>query len=175
MTLTSFISLTSESLCSVKNSVCHKFLLLYWIQIIFHTFVNNSTLRHCIEVRSSLTIDLHVLLSVTSFYTLVIQLLCPLLLQHDSISLFRRISKKRKRKRSVSYVNISIVPLNKLTIDKFAKSHEPCQKYVYMCPFDYKAVVVSGKVEHSSTGSTTPVGWLLLLLLTVLSQSAIVV
>ena len=41
--------------------------------------------------------------------------------------------------------------------------------------FDYTAVAVSGKVERSLTGLTTPVGLLLFLQLTVLSQSAIVV
>ena len=44
-----------------------------------------------------------------------------------------------------------------------------------MCPFDYTTVAVSEKVERSLTGSTTPVEWLLLLQLTVLSRSAIVV
>ena len=40
-------------------------------------------------------------------------------------------------------------------------------KYLNACPFDYTAVVVSGKVERSNTGLTTPVRWLLLLQLTV--------
>ena len=48
-------------------------------------------------------------------------------------------------------------------------------KFLNVCPFDYTAVAVSGKVERSLTGLTTPAGWLLLLQLTVLSRSAIVV
>ena len=48
-------------------------------------------------------------------------------------------------------------------------------KFLNVCPFDYTAVAVSGKVERSLTGLTTPVGWLLLLQLTVLSRSTIVV
>ena len=42
-------------------------------------------------------------------------------------------------------------------------------------PFDYTAISVSGKVGRPLTGLTTPVGWLLLLQLTVLSRSGIVV
>ena len=48
-------------------------------------------------------------------------------------------------------------------------------KFLNVCPFDYTAVAVSGKVERSKTGLTTPVGLLLLLHLTVLGRSAIVV
>ena len=48
-------------------------------------------------------------------------------------------------------------------------------KFLNVRPFDCTAVAVSGKVERSLTGLTTPVGWLLLLQLTVLSRSAIVV
>ena len=48
-------------------------------------------------------------------------------------------------------------------------------KFLNVCPFDYTAVAVSGKVERSLTGLTTPVGWLSLTQLTVLSRSAIVV
>ena len=44
-----------------------------------------------------------------------------------------------------------------------------------MCPFDYMAVAVIGKIERSSTVLTTPVRWLLLLQPTVLSRSAIIV
>ena len=44
-----------------------------------------------------------------------------------------------------------------------------------MCPFDNTAVAVSGKVGCPLTGLTTPVGWLLLPQLTVLSRSIIVV
>ena len=44
-----------------------------------------------------------------------------------------------------------------------------------VCPFHYTAFVVSGKVGIPLTGLTTPVGWLLLPQLTVLSRSAIVV
>ena len=44
-----------------------------------------------------------------------------------------------------------------------------------MCPFDYTAVAVSGKVGIPLTGFTTPVGWLSLPQLTVLSRSAMVV
>ena len=29
-----------------------------------------------------------------------------------------------------------------------------------MCPYDYTAFAVSGKVEYPLTGLTTPVGWL---------------
>ena len=46
---------------------------------------------------------------------------------------------------------------------------------VVPCPFDCTAVTVSGKVGAHKTRLTTPVGRLLLLLLTVLSRSAIVV
>ena len=51
------------------------------------------------------------------------------------------------------------------------------EDYLKICvrPFDYTAVVVSGKVENWLTGLTTPLGWLLLLQLTVLRRSAIVV
>ena len=45
----------------------------------------------------------------------------------------------------------------------------------FVCPFDYTALAVSGKVGYLLTGLTTPVGWLLLLQLTVLSRSAIAV
>ena len=48
-------------------------------------------------------------------------------------------------------------------------------KLLNVYPFDYAAFVVCGKVGYPETGLTTPVGWLLLLLLTVLSQSAIIV
>ena len=48
-------------------------------------------------------------------------------------------------------------------------------KFLNVCPFDYTAVAVSGKVERSEAGLTTPVEWQLLLQLTVLSRSAIVV
>ena len=48
-------------------------------------------------------------------------------------------------------------------------------KFSNVCPFDYTVVAVSGKVVNSQTGLTTPVGWLLLLQLTVLSRSALVV
>ena len=48
-------------------------------------------------------------------------------------------------------------------------------KFLNACPFDYTAIAVSGKVERSETGLTTPVGWLLLFQLTILSRSAIVV
>ena len=44
-----------------------------------------------------------------------------------------------------------------------------------MCPFDYTAGIVSGRVGYPLTGLTTQVGWLLLLQLTVLRRSAIVV
>ena len=30
-----------------------------------------------------------------------------------------------------------------------------------MCPFDYTAVAVSGKVERLKTGLTTPIAWML--------------
>ena len=40
-------------------------------------------------------------------------------------------------------------------------------KFLNVCPFDYTAFAVSGKVERSETGLTTPVGWLLLRPLTV--------
>ena len=43
------------------------------------------------------------------------------------------------------------------------------------CLFDYTAFAVSGKVRDMKTRLTTPVGWLLLLQLTLLSRSAIVV
>ena len=36
-------------------------------------------------------------------------------------------------------------------------------KYLNVCPFDYTAVAVSGMVEPSQTGLTTPVGLMLLL------------
>ena len=48
-------------------------------------------------------------------------------------------------------------------------------KFLNVCHFDYTPVAVSGKVEPSKTGLTTPVGWLLLLQLTILSQPAIFV
>ena len=44
-----------------------------------------------------------------------------------------------------------------------------------VCPFDYTAFAVSGKVEIEPTGLTTPVGWLSSHQLTVISLSAIVV
>ena len=111
-----------------KFCLGHKFLLLYWILIIFHTFANNSTLRHCIEVRSSLKIDLHVL-SVTLILHLG-RFSCYVHCCYNMILflLSEELVITQKRKRFLSYVNISILPLNKLTIDKFAKSHEPGQK-----------------------------------------------
>ena len=36
-------------------------------------------------------------------------------------------------------------------------------KLLNVCPFDYTAVTVSGKVGYPLTGLPTPVGWLLLL------------
>ena len=45
--------------------------------------------------------------------------------------------------------------------------------FLNVCPIDYTAVSVSGKVERSRTDLTTAVGWLLLLQLIVLSRSAI--
>ena len=48
-------------------------------------------------------------------------------------------------------------------------------QFFYVCPFDNTAVAVSGKVGCPLTGLTTPVGWLLLPKLTVLSRSAIAV
>ena len=33
--------------------------------------------------------------------------------------------------------------------------------FLNVCPFDYTAVAVSGKVEHSLTGLTTPIAWML--------------
>ena len=48
-------------------------------------------------------------------------------------------------------------------------------KFFNMCPFDYTAFAVGGKVGIPLTGLTTPVGWLSLPQLTVLSRSAIVV
>ena len=44
-----------------------------------------------------------------------------------------------------------------------------------VCPFDYTAFVVSGKVRNPFTGLITPVGKLLLLQLTVIRRPAIVV
>ena len=44
-----------------------------------------------------------------------------------------------------------------------------------MCPFDYKAFVVSGNVGIPQTGLITPVGWLSSPQLTVLSRSSIAV
>ena len=41
-------------------------------------------------------------------------------------------------------------------------------KFLNVCPFDYTVVAVNGKVERLLTGLNTPVGWLLLLQLTVL-------
>ena len=34
-------------------------------------------------------------------------------------------------------------------------------KFLNVCPFDYTAVAVSGKVERSETGLTTPIAWML--------------
>ena len=48
-------------------------------------------------------------------------------------------------------------------------------KFLNVCPFDYTAFGVSGKVGIPYTSLTTPVGWLSLPQLTVLSRSAIVV
>ena len=47
--------------------------------------------------------------------------------------------------------------------------------FLNVCPFEYTAFVVSGKVGIPYTGLITPVGWLSLPKLTVLSRSAIVV
>ena len=47
-------------------------------------------------------------------------------------------------------------------------------KFFNVCPFDYTAVAESRKVGHTSR-LTTPVGWLRLLQLTVLSRFAIAV
>ena len=47
-------------------------------------------------------------------------------------------------------------------------------KFLNVCPFDYTAFAVSGKVGIPETGLTTPVGWLSLSQLTVLSRSTIV-
>ena len=44
-----------------------------------------------------------------------------------------------------------------------------------MCPFNYTVVAVSGKVERSLIGLTTPVGWLMSLQLTVLNQDGVIV
>ena len=44
-----------------------------------------------------------------------------------------------------------------------------------VCPFDYRAFAINGKVGYPLTGLTTSVGWLLLLQLTVQCHSAIVV
>ena len=46
--------------------------------------------------------------------------------------------------------------------------------FLNVCPVDYTAFAVSGKVGYPLTGLITPVGLLLLLQLTVLSRSAIV-
>ena len=48
-------------------------------------------------------------------------------------------------------------------------------KCLNVCPFGYTDVAIGGKAELSETGLTKPVGWLLLLQLTVLSRSAVVV
>ena len=48
-------------------------------------------------------------------------------------------------------------------------------KFLNVCPFDYTAFAISGNVGIPLTGLTTPVGWLSLPQLTVLSRSAIVV
>ena len=48
-------------------------------------------------------------------------------------------------------------------------------KFVNVCPYNYTALMLSGKVRVPFTGLTTPVVWLSLLKLTVLSRSAIVV
>ena len=89
-----------------KFCLSHKFLLLYWILIIFDILVNNLTLMHCLEVRSSLKIYLHVL-SVT------------LILHLGRFSCFfqcccnRRVFVHSEVLVTVSYVNISIMPLTK--------------------------------------------------------------
>ena len=44
---------------------------------------------------------------------------------------------------------------------------------VYVCPFDYTTFVVSGEVRIPLTCLTTPVEWLSLLKVTILSMSAI--
>ena len=46
-------------------------------------------------------------------------------------------------------------------------------KLLNVCPFYYTSFAVSGKVGYPYTGLTTPVRWLSLLQLTVLSRSAI--
>ena len=46
-------------------------------------------------------------------------------------------------------------------------------KFLNVCPFDYTAFVVSGKIGIPLTDLTTPVGWLLLPQLTVLNHSVI--
>ena len=46
--------------------------------------------------------------------------------------------------------------------------------FLNVCPFDYMALVISGEVGYPETGLTTPVGWLVLLQLTVLSRFAII-
>ena len=100
------VTLQCQNFC-----LSHKFLLLFWIRIIFDTLVNNLTLMHCLEVRSSLKIYRHVL-SVT------------LILHLGRFSCFfrcccnRRVFVHSEVVVTVSYVNISIVPLTKLTIDK---------------------------------------------------------
>ena len=48
-------------------------------------------------------------------------------------------------------------------------------RFLNVCPFDYTAFAVSWKVWIPQTGLTTPVGWLSLPQLTVLSRSAVVV
>ena len=48
-------------------------------------------------------------------------------------------------------------------------------KFLNLCPFDYAAFAVSRKVWIPLTGLSTPVGWLSLPQLTVLSWSAIIV
>ena len=48
-------------------------------------------------------------------------------------------------------------------------------KFLKVCPFDYTAFAVNGKVGIPLTGLTTPVGWLSLPQLTFLSRSAIFV
>ena len=48
-------------------------------------------------------------------------------------------------------------------------------RFLDVCPFDYTAFAVSGKVGIPLTGLTTKVGWLSLLQLTVRIRSAIIV
>ena len=70
---------------------------------------------------------------------------------------------------------------NKISANKFLNSFENPKVYgdsafFVMCVFFYfTAFAVSGKVGNRQTSLTTPVWWLSLLQLTVLSRSAIVV